>query len=957
MILQQTRLARALFRGELRTMRADVDAVYFGESNGRERVERNQVLEVARGRDVFWDSISVRWKSASGVQTRTVRGLRRGDGGRFVDVWQALAHYEAVLAAERAFNELLTRDAYFNRRAFVTWASSVEGLLARIPHHVDALLPSNGFADALRNCRRFRESGETIRRDRNDDYVKRQRVRHAALLSAVGGDHGLTEEQSDAAVRDEDRCLVVAGAGTGKTTTIIAKLRYLVRAGIARPEQILTLTFARKAAREVSERIGTASHDRMAVRTFHALGMEIIAQAEGKKPTLSRLAEDAKARGALITRVLRESFELPELRDDVLDFFAYHLFPLRRPHDFDTPHAHHSFVESHGLRTLGGERVKSNAELLIANWLFRNGIEYQYEPKYEHDVATVQYRQYQPDFYLPEHRVYIEHFGVDRDGRTAPGIDAEKYRAGMLWKQEVHKKHKTRLVTTYTWELEPAHAFLKKLEGKLTEHRVTLRPLTPAELRRAVERQLFVAPVARLFGTFLSLFKGNQWTFAELELSRLAKADRPRADAFLRLFRHIYAQYEKALAENEEIDFDDMIGRATTHVLEGRYQSSFSRVVVDEFQDISRGRARLLKALLAQVEDSRLFCVGDDWQSIYRFAGSDVGIMTGFEQEFGFAHRCHLTRTHRFNSELLSASSEFVQRNPAQIAKSLTAEKDRGSPAVEVLTASNGESKEAMLGRALAQISGDVRRASGPAVTSVPERRSVLVLGRYRHSLPANQEEIEQAYAPLSFRWMTVHTAKGVEADYVVVVGATAGEYGFPSEIADDPLLGLVLARPDPYPHAEERRVFYVALSRARRLCVVLTHSARQSEFVGELEAPAFRSWVKSSGDGNAEHSCQVCGGPLVPRTGRHGVYWVCSHYPRCEGKARRCPKCGVGPLLSEGSYFRCRNVGCDFTAPRCPGCGIGMLVERESKRGNPFLGCTEYRARGQGPSCSYVRY
>ena len=129
------------------------------------------------------------------------------------------------------------------------------------------------------------------------------------------------------------------------------------------------------------------------------------------------------------------------------------------------------------------------------------------------------------------------------------------------------------------------------------------------------------------------------------------------------------------------------------------------------------------------------------------------------------------------------------------------------------------------------------------------------------------------------------------------------------------------------------------------------------SEFVSELEAPAFRTWVKSTGDGNADHSCPACGGPLVSRTGIHGVYWICSHYPRCEGRARLCPKCGVGPLLSDDGYFRCRHVGCDFTAPPCPACGIGMLVERKSKTGKPFLGCTEYRRRGQGPSCSYVHH
>src|SRR5262245_36647714 len=134
MILHRTRLARAIFRGELiRTMRADAEALYFGEPNRQERVARNQVLAVVQRRGVFWDSISVQWESAGRIHTQTVRGVRRRDGRRFLDVWHALAHYDAVLAAERAFNELLSRDAYFNRRALVNWLSSVEPLLAAIP--------------------------------------------------------------------------------------------------------------------------------------------------------------------------------------------------------------------------------------------------------------------------------------------------------------------------------------------------------------------------------------------------------------------------------------------------------------------------------------------------------------------------------------------------------------------------------------------------------------------------------------------------------------------------------------------------------------------------------------------------------------------------------------------------------------------------------------------------------
>lgn len=213
----------------------------------------------------------------------------------------------------------------------------------------------------------------------------------------------LTPEQRLSVVVDEDATLILAGAGSGKTSVITAKAAYLVKAGIRAPEELLLLAFAKDAATEMSERIEARCGVPIAARTFHALAYEIIGVVEGEKPPLAATATDDKAFLSLIRDILRDIVnQLAEVAETVIGWFAGFFDDFPSPWDYQSAHAWYSEVESRNLRTLQGETVNSFEELLIANWLYKNGVAYEYEPTYEHKLTGTGRRAYTPDFRLIE---------------------------------------------------------------------------------------------------------------------------------------------------------------------------------------------------------------------------------------------------------------------------------------------------------------------------------------------------------------------------------------------------------------------------------------------------------------------------------------------------------------------------------------------------------------------------
>jgi DNA helicase-4 len=374
-------------------------------------------------------------------------------------------------------------------------------------------------------------------------------------------------------------------------------------------------------------------------------------------------------------------------------------------------------------------------------------------------------------------------------------------------------------------------------------------------------------------------------------------------------------------------------------VKSGRYQSPYRHLLVDEFQDISAGRARLLKSLKAQHSDARLFAVGDDWQSIYRFTGSDIHLMRTFGAELGgtFAgnQAVHSTvdlgRTFRSVDKIALPAKRFVLRNPSQIEKTMRTAASTAAPAIKIIYHTKGRP------------GGALKTALRELSLTAGEHSSVLLLGRYHFLKPDNLRELGKPHPTLSIDFMTVHASKGLEADHVVLLGAAAGRLGFPAEIVDDPLLDLVLPEPEAFDHAEERRLFYVALTRAKRSVTILADQEEPSVFVRELvEDPEYET-VVLDGSGSAAHRCGKCGGRMLPQSSKNErLYFACEHRRLCGHTLLSCGSCGKDlPAKARGRPGKLL-CSCGAEFPACPQCNDGWLVERTGPYG-AFLGCVNY--------------
>ena len=713
-----------------------------------------------------------------------------------------------------------------------------------------------------------------------------------AVLAALP--NPLTNEQAESVATDEDVTLVLAGAGTGKTSVVIGKVVHLVRNQGVSPDDILVLAFNRKAAAEIADRLPddlSSAH----VRTFHGFGRRVIADVEKAKPTIGEFVGEFELHNTLKDILGDLLDDDPQESNPTANFIAAYHGAYESVFDFHTQGEYDAYVRSVELRTLSGVRVKSFEELEIANFLTKHGVKFCYERPYPKRTQTQEYRQYHPDFFLPDYDIYIEHHALDEWGRPPRGWKG--YRERVEWHRRTHRKYGTKLIETYSWEHRDG-ILLGRLGERLEREGVRFERVSQRELVLELARQL-IDWLARLLEKFLNHVKTNGLSPEELRDRASQQGTLWRNEAFLEVFERVRTRYERQLRAEGKLDFHDLINRAANYIRENRWGTSYRYVLVDEFQDISAGRMKLLQAL--KRDDTAYFLVGDDWQSINRFAGSDVGLLRNCGDYLGHVQTRTLTKTFRFGDGILGPSSEFVLRNPEQLKRTLTSAGATDDKGITVICADDPATG---LQCAREDIEASAR-GNGD---------SVLVLGRYKSS--GNALQSRSPWAEFS----TVHSAKGREEDYVVVLDLKDGRWGFPSRIEDNSLLELVLppASGGAYPFAEERRLFYVALTRARIGAYLITDPVRPSTFVTEL--------LKQFGNlrrlGALAPECPRCHrGRLLLKNGSRGQFWGCTEY-RSEPPCRYTKDIETAVEPGDGFCIRCKaTLPANPKKPYCLSC------------------------------------
>ena len=808
-------------------------------------------------------------------------------------------------------------------------------------------------------------------------HLKSEKEYLDTILKKIDPVINLDDEQRHVVLSDEDYTLVIAGAGAGKTTTVAAKVRYLVEKKGIKPEQILVISFTNKAVGELRDKINKGLGIPCPVTTFHSTGYAILR----KKEAAGKNIVDGGFMFNVINNYLKGNIlEQPELVDKLILFFGSY---FDAPYEDDDLNTFFNYISKADFSTLKGnmseyteeiinkrtgnkisiahETLRSAQEVSIANFLYLNSIDYRYEKPYPFNIIRA-HKPYTPDFTLKQGDkiAYLEHFGITEDGRnnryTAEQL--KKYKAAINDKVILHRKHNTDLIYTFS-SYNDGRPMLEHLKEQLIEHGFVLNQRSSQEVFEKIvntEENKYILKLVKLICTFIQNFKTNGYTinkFYEWE----CQTTNERTRLFLDVCQQCYLEYAKRLKEKRAVDFEDMINESARilnqQLISGK-TLDFKYIIVDEYQDISRQRFDLTKSL-SQICDAKIIAVGDDWQSIYAYAGSDITLFTKFKDSMGYGQELKITRTYRNAQEVIDIAGGFIQKNDSQLKKALVSPKHIQDPVViESYTEDVDRTQTKGKGGKYYMIGKTVEDIVATILEENP-KSSILLLGRYgfdAYNLSRSADFIydektggvkSKKFPGVRLEFMTVHRAKGLGFDNVIIINARNELYGFPSQIQEDPVLKYVVKDDFSIEYAEERRLFYVALTRTKNRVYIVAPEQHPSKFVTELISD-FKN-VKVNGkinevdDANPTNikRCPICGYPLQLRYKPHyGLkLWLCSNEPEiCD--------------------FMTNDLrGGELSILKCDKCQDGYLIVKEGKV-EPFLGCTNYKSDKTG-CCGFM--
>lgn len=718
-------------------------------------------------------------------------------------------------------------------------------------------LPDKVFYDELSNSQineyrgledRLTKSIEKIK-NQNRDFIEKQIKKYESLFSNIDGSgHDLNRSQKEAIIKNDKNNLVIAAAGTGKTLVLTYRIAYLIEEGVD-SEQILAMTFTKKASKEMKERLkSNFDIDDVEIRTIHSKGFEIT-------NNHSKMKLDG-ADDNYIRNKIDEVFH-KEQETDYSNFITnytkylksyYDDFPNRA--DFKTKKEYIQDRKKRRYTTLKGEKVESIAEKKIADFLFTNKIDYRYEEVASWADSSEEKRVYQPDFFLPDDKLYIEHWGIDESGQAPPWFNwsTENYVDKIKWAREQFSKNEENdLIETYDFEHSDLD-FEKVLRYRLSSNGVELNNMSYSELINSFYE--YDKTEKKIMDTFLKFInKVKTYKIDRKKIQNRLDPKKPKQYYFGKCALKILEMYDVFLKRDRKIDFNDMIWDAVeiTGKKPNRYNDKYEHILVDEFQDVSENQVEFIRNLRG--ENTKLFCVGDDWQSIYSFRGANPKYFFKFEDYFGDYTKTDLTENFRSHKSILDAGNKLIKYNKKQIKKLVRTNKVlKKKPWLHKIEAdSDFDYIHKTVQKTLSILDdyneNNVKYSDIMVLCRFDEGLDFLekVKGGLRYKkipyrgkmdkYPKNKETENRVQI------YSIHQAKGKEAKHVIILhfSECINNFNFPIERETLEELGPVTV--NNYDQLEEeRRLAYVGITRAKEDLHIITRDDYESTFVKEMK-------------------------------------------------------------------------------------------------------------------------
>ncbi|KKM22321.1 hypothetical protein LCGC14_1626530, partial [marine sediment metagenome] len=649
----------------------------------------------------------------------------------------------------------------------------------------------------------------------------------------------LDDDQRKAIIRDDKHNLVVAGAGSGKTSVLTARIAYLIRRkDNIDPERILALAFTKNAAKEMEERIRKNYNMKVGISTFHSLGWNIIKEETKRRPNLL-FDGNEHDQYTLIKDIFRNLLSEKKYKDILIQYIAYHPEQEVKEENFEHKREYYTYMRNKNYTTLNNIEVKSIGERDVGNFLFLHNIEFKYEPLVEWVDKDEEDKQYHPDFYLPEFNIYIEHWGLNKRCEVAPWftITSQEYLENRKWKLGQFEKHQKVLVETWNYERNQG-ILVDNLKQKLKNLKpeIEFSPIPYGELVEKVysfkeQRK----EISKLIVSFIRIAKANYLKPKKIEKRIESGNYTQKQVVFGKLALEVYRRYQEFLTKDDKIDFNDMINLAVKFVKANpeKYHGKYDHILIDEFQDISHQRMKLIQKFVNDNSNTKLFCVGDDCQSIYQFTGSDIRFFVNFKDYFPNPEVSILNRNYRSSREIVAMSNDLISNNKKQIKKNAFSVIGQAQQPIFIeLTKKLGYSFRNQISNYYNLIKILLSNGVSPS--------DIMVLSRFNRPLKDLEQYcgangIPTEYKAGGIRFHSAHGSKGLESTHVIIVNANSGLYGFPSEIQDSSVMELAKRFVTDSYFEEERRLFYVALTRSKRFLYVYSIEDKNSMFLNEI--------------------------------------------------------------------------------------------------------------------------